>query len=101
MGARLPWITNAAHSGQILAASSLPGTAHMVIDASRTFRCAHTYVGLRVAGLPVFICATCGYRTELLPLRKRGDSCGPATLVKIRRIRSRRVRRTASMAGGI
>ena len=41
----------------------------MVIDARRTFRCAHMYVAVTLAGLPGFVCATCGYRTELLPLR--------------------------------
>lgn len=40
----------------------------MVIDARRIFRCAHTYVSVKDAGLLVFVCASCGYRTELLPL---------------------------------
>ena len=80
--------------GQIRAASSLPGTGRMVIEASRTFRCAHTYVALTLAGLPAFVCATCGYRTELLPLRKRGGSSDPATLVNIGRIDARRGSRT-------
>jgi len=73
----------------------------MVIDASHTFRCAHTYVAVTLAGMPVFLCATCGYRTELLPLRKSGASCGPATLVNIGRIGTHRASRTAHMTSGV
>ena len=61
----------------------------MVIDASRTFRCAHRYVVLMIAGRPTFVCAACSYRTELLPLRAASAARGPATLVNIRRAGSR------------
>ena len=94
-------ITNAAQSGLICAALPLPGTGSMVIDARHTFRCAHTYVALMVGGRPMFVCFTCEYRTELLPLRKPGTSCGPATLVNFATTGSDRASRTASMAGGI
>jgi hypothetical protein len=61
----------------------------MVIDARRTFRCAHTYVALNVTGVQLFVCATCEYRTELLPLVKEGSSSGRAPLVNIDRVRRR------------
>ena len=57
----------------------------MVIDARRTFRCAHTYVAMNVTGVQLFVCATCDYRTELLPLAKGGPSTGRAALVNINR----------------
>ena len=49
----------------------------------------------------MFVCATCEYRTELLPLRKPGASKSPATLVSISRGESDRAGQTASMNGGI
>ena len=79
----------------------MPGTGRMVIDASRTFRCAHTYVAVTVARRPMFVCATCGYRTELLPLRKPGDLCGPGTLINIGRIGSSDAGDTMPMTGGL
>ena len=50
----------------------------MVIDARRIFGCTHTFVGLMDAGIPLFTCASCGYRTEFLPLPKRATSAEPA-----------------------
>lgn len=43
----------------------------MVIDASRIFTCAHTYVAVKESGVLLFACASCGYKTELLPLHKQ------------------------------
>ena len=73
----------------------------MVIDARRTFRCAHTYVAVTLAGLPGFVCATCGYRTELLPLRMSGALGVPATIVDIGHVDTDRASRTAHIAGGV
>ena len=40
----------------------------MVIDASRIFGCAHTWVSVKQSGVLLFVCASCAHRTELLPL---------------------------------
>ena len=73
----------------------------VVIDARRTFRCAHTYVAVTLAGLPGFVCATCGYRTELLPLRMSRALGVPATIVAIGHVDTDRASRTAHIAGGV
>ncbi len=45
----------------------------MVIDARHIFACAHTFVSVKEAGVLMFVCATCEYRTELLPLRAASE----------------------------
>jgi hypothetical protein len=42
----------------------------MVIDAKRIFTCTHTFVSVTDRGVLQFACASCGYRTELLPLHR-------------------------------
>ena len=96
-------MTKTANSPGNASASSLPAPSAVVIDAARIFRCAHTYVAVKEAGVLLFLCASCGYKTELLPLRKpAGASAGPAERVPIRRmhsqVRSRTpLRRTAKV----
>jgi hypothetical protein len=41
----------------------------MVIDASRIFGCAHTFVAVQEGRVLLFVCDACGHRTELLSLR--------------------------------
>ena len=41
----------------------------MVIDASRIFGCTHTFVAVKEGRVLLFVCDSCGHRTELLPLR--------------------------------
>ena len=48
----------------------------MVIDAARIFRCAHTYVAVKQGHRLLFVCASCEYRTEMLPLRKPSAQAG-------------------------
>jgi len=50
----------------------------MVIDASRIFRCAHTWVSVKQSGVLLFVCAECAHRTELLPLHPPARSGGQA-----------------------
>lgn len=78
----------------------MPGSGRMVIDASRTFRCPHTYVAVKEAGVPLFLCATCGYKTELLPLRKAGGAVGPAALVSLNSVRANGRTLQSQRAGG-
>lgn len=40
----------------------------MVINAGSIFECTHLYVAVKEGGVLMFACASCGYRTELLPL---------------------------------
>jgi hypothetical protein len=46
----------------------------MIIEAGRIFRCTHSYVAVKDGGIMVFACLTCGYRTELLPIRSKGPA---------------------------
>ena len=55
--------------------------ARMVIDAARIFRCAHTYVVVKQGERLFFVCASCEYKTDMLPLRK--PSAKPAERVDI------------------
>ena len=51
----------------------------MVIDASRIFGCAHTWVSVKKSGLLLFVCASCAHETELLPLHPPARSARRAT----------------------
>jgi hypothetical protein len=41
----------------------------MIINAGSIFGCRHAYVAVKERGIMVFACMTCGYRTEMLPIR--------------------------------
>ncbi len=49
----------------------------MLIDARHIFRCTHAYVSVIEAGVLLFACGSCGYRTELLPLSRRPGAQPP------------------------
>ena len=49
----------------------------MLIDARHIFGCTHTYVSVNEAGVLLFACGSCGYRTELLPLSRRPGAQPP------------------------
>ena len=88
MGKTQP-VTKTEHLHRIPGGIVIASMNHVVIDARRTFGCAHTYVALKISGVQLFVCARCEYRTELLPLAKQGSSSGRAALVNINRVRRR------------
>ncbi len=46
-------------------------TGQRVINAAAIFRCAHIYVAIGKRRTPLFVCTSCGYQTEELPLPDR------------------------------
>ena len=69
----------------------------MVINATRIFRCTHTFVSVIEGKLLLFACASCGYRTELLPLERRPRRTKP---LKRRKVSGERRQPTLPLAIG-
>ncbi len=44
----------------------------MIVHAAAMFGCRHRYLVLEDDGLPLFVCESCGHRTDMLPLHLDG-----------------------------
>ena len=59
----------------------------MIIDAAARFGCKHRFVVTNEDGAMLFVCESCGHRTDLLPVHlhnTRGEVVAFATRVSLR-----------------